>query len=80
MKSIQFRLKKAKYILRVTGNSGSFHLSHANDYKKKQKRIDKKMGAYIELESNPLWPIFDKVIHLLNDLHLKHQTRVSQLN
>ncbi|CAF5208739.1 unnamed protein product, partial [Rotaria magnacalcarata] len=39
--------------------------------KRKQKLIDKKTGAYIELDSNPLWSVFDKVILLLNDLRSK---------
>ncbi len=39
-----------------------------------------KTGAYIELENDPLWPIFDKVIQLLNNLRLKDHIRVSQLN
>ncbi len=35
MKSIQFRIRKAKYILRVTDKSGVFHLGHAKDYEQK---------------------------------------------
>ncbi len=47
---------------------------------KKQKLIDKKTGAYIELETDPLWPIFDKVVHLLNSLRPKDHIRAWQLN
>jgi hypothetical protein len=35
MKSIQFRLKKEKYILRVTEKNGIFHLGHVTDYEQK---------------------------------------------
>ncbi len=45
---------------------------------KKQKHIDKKTGAYIELESDPLWPIFDKVVHLLNSIRSKDHIRAWQ--
>jgi hypothetical protein len=43
IKSIQFPIKKEKYILHVTGKSGIFHLGHAADYKQKQKLIKKKL-------------------------------------
>ncbi len=39
-----------------------------------------KTGAYIELETDPLWPIFDKVVHLLNSLRSKDHIRAWQLN
>jgi hypothetical protein len=35
IKSIQFRLKKAKYILRVTDKSDIFHLGYKTDYEQK---------------------------------------------
>ena len=68
MKSIQFRIKKGNYILRVTDKSGIFHLGHAKDYEQKAEAYRQKTRAYIELENDPLWSIFDKVVHLLNDL------------
>ena len=80
MKSIQFRLKKANYVLRVTDKSGIFHLGHARDYEQKAEAYRQKTGAYIELESDPLWTVFDKVVHLLNDLRSKDQIRAWQLN
>jgi hypothetical protein len=79
IKSIQFRLKKANYILRVTDKSGIFHLGNTTDYQKKAEAYRQKTGAYIELESNPLWIVFDKVVHLLNDLRSKDHIRVWQL-
>jgi len=79
IKSIQFRLKKANYILRVTDKSGSFHLGHATDYEQKAEAYRKKTGTYIELESNPLWTLFDKVVHFLNELRSKDHIRVWQL-
>jgi hypothetical protein len=75
MKSIQFRIKKEKYILRVTGKSGIFHPGHAKNYEQKAEAYRQKAGAYIELESDPLWSIFDKVVRLLNDLRSKDHIR-----
>jgi hypothetical protein len=80
VKSIQFRLKKSKYILRVTDKSGIFHLGHKTDYEQKAEAYRHKIGAYIELESDPLWAAFDKVIHLLNNLRSKDQILVWQLD
>ncbi|CAF5083083.1 unnamed protein product, partial [Rotaria magnacalcarata] len=37
----------------------------------KAEAYRQKTGAYIELDSNPLWSVFDKVILLLNDLRSK---------
>jgi len=78
MKSIQFRLKKSKYILRTTDKSGIFHLGYAIDYERKAEAYRQKTQASIELESDPLWSVFDKVVHLLNDLRLKKHILVSQ--
>jgi ribulose bisphosphate carboxylase small subunit len=80
MKSIQFRLKKENYILRVTDKSSIFHLGHAIDYERKAQAYQEKTGAYIELENDPLWAVFDKVVHLLNDLRSKKRILVSQYN
>jgi hypothetical protein len=63
-KSIQYRIKKEKYIIRVTDKSGIFHLGHAKDYEQKAEAYRHKTCTYIELKSDPLWPIFDKVLHL----------------
>ncbi|CAF4200954.1 unnamed protein product, partial [Rotaria magnacalcarata] len=71
MKSIQHRLKKGNYILRETDKSGIFHIGTSVDYEKKAEAYRQKTGAYIELDSNPLWSVFDKVILLLNDLRSK---------
>jgi hypothetical protein len=79
MKSIQHTLKKRKYILRVTDKSGIFHIGLAADYEQKAEAYQQKTGAYIELASDPLWAIFDKVVHLLNNLRLKDHIRAWQL-
>jgi hypothetical protein len=47
---------------------------------KKQKLIDKKLVLISNLASDPLWPIFDKVVHLLNNLRSKDQLHAWQLN
>ncbi len=39
-----------------------FHLGHAADYEQKAETYRQKTGAYIELESDPLWTVFDKVV------------------
>ena len=39
-----------------------------------------KTNAYVELESDPLWVVFDKVVRLLNELRSKDHIRVWQLN
>jgi hypothetical protein len=80
IKSIQFRIKKENYILRVADKSGIFHLGHAKDYKQKAEAYRQKTGAYIELENDPLWSVFDKVVRLLNDLRSKDHIRAWQLN
>lgn len=79
IKSIQHRLKNSNQILRVTDKSGIFHLGDAKDYEQKVQEHQRKMGAYVELESNPLWTVFDKVVHLLNDLRSKKHIFAWQL-
>lgn len=71
IKAIKHRLKKGNYVLRVTDKSGIFHIGHAADYEKKAEAYRNKTGAYVELDSDPLWSVFDKVVHLINDLRLK---------
>ncbi|CAF3428682.1 unnamed protein product [Rotaria socialis] len=80
MKSIQRRLKKGNYILRETDKNGIFHIGNSVDYEKKAEAYRQKTGAYIELDSNPLWSVFDKVILLLNDLRSKKYILSRQLD
>ncbi len=80
VKSIQHRIKKEKYILRVTDKSVIFHLGNKRDYEQKAEAYRQKTNAYIELESDPLWTVFDKVVQLLNNLRSKDQSRAWQLN
>jgi hypothetical protein len=80
IKSIQSGIKKEKYIIRVTDKSGIFHLGSKTDYEQKTEAYRHKNGAYIELESDQLWIIFDKVFHLLNNLRSKEQIRAWQLD
>jgi hypothetical protein len=80
MKAILFRLKKTKYILRITDKSGIFHLVHVPDYEQKAEAYRQKTGANIELQTDPLWPVFDKVVHLLNDFRSKDHIRAWQLD
>jgi hypothetical protein len=80
IQSIQHSLKKGKYILRVTDKSGVFHIGHAKDYEQKAEAYRHKTGAYIELATDPLWTVFDKVVCLLNDLRSKKHILAWQLN
>jgi hypothetical protein len=80
IKSIESKLRKGKYILRFTDKSGIFHLGHATDYEQKAEVYRQKTGAYIELQSDPLWTVFDKVVHLLNNLRSKDQIVAWQLD
>ena len=80
VKSIRYRLKKGEHVLRVTDKSGIFHIGHKKDDEQKAEAYRQKTKAYIELEMNPLWTIFDKVVHLLNNLRSKDHIRVWQLN
>ncbi len=48
-----------------------FHLAHAKDYEQKSEAYREKTQAYIELESDPLSTILDKVTRLLNELRSK---------
>jgi len=61
IKSIQFQLKKANYIVWVTDKSGIFHLENSIDYEQKAEAYWQNTGAYIELESDSLWIVFDKL-------------------
>jgi hypothetical protein len=70
------RARKEKYILRVTDKSNIFHLGHSTDYEQKAQAYQEKTGAYIELESDPLWTVFDKVADLLNDLLVSQYDRM----
>lgn len=80
IQSIQARLKKGKYILRVTDKSGIFHIGHATDYEQKAEAYRQKTQAYIELGNDSLGAIFDTVVYLLSNLRSKDHIRVWQLN
>ena len=54
IQSIQSRIKKENYVLRVTDKSGIFYLSHASDYDRKVEAYRQKTGAYVELDCDPL--------------------------
>ncbi|CAF1210333.1 unnamed protein product [Rotaria magnacalcarata] len=72
--------KKGNHILRETDKSEIFHVVHSVDYEKKAEAYRQKTGAYIELDSNPLCSVFDKVILLLNDLRSKTYILSCQLD
>lgn len=79
VQSIRSRLKKAKQILRVTDKSGIFHIGDAEDYERKAEAYRQKTQAYLELENDPLLAVFEKVVHLLNDLRSKKHIYAHQL-
>lgn len=80
VQSIRFRLKKGAHVLRVTDKSGVFHIGHARDYQQKADAYRRKTSAYVELDDDPLWTVFDRVTHLLNELRAKKHIHVWQLN
>ena len=80
VQSIRFKLKKGQHVLRVTDKSGVFHIGHARDYEQKADAYRRKTKAYVELDNDPLWTVFDRVTHLLNELRAKKHIHVWQLN
>jgi len=73
VKSIRRKLAKFELVLRQTDKSLVFHIGQAKDYERKATEYRTKTGAYLELSSNPLNEILDKVTHLLKDLRAKKQ-------
>jgi hypothetical protein len=80
VQSIRFRLKKSQHVLRVTDKSGVFHIGRVQDYEQKADAYRRKTKAYVELDNDPLWPVFDRVTHLLNELRAKKHIHVWQLD
>ena len=73
VKSIRRKLAKMKLVLRQTDKSLVFHIGQSSDYERKAAEYRAKTQAYMELSSNPLNEIFDKVTRLLNNLRSKKQ-------
>ncbi|CAF2831392.1 unnamed protein product [Rotaria sp. Silwood2] len=71
VKSIHRKLKKYKYLIRVTDKSGVFCVLRTQDHEQKAIEYREKTKAYKELSSNPFEATLNKVIRLLNDLHAK---------
>jgi hypothetical protein len=80
IKSIESKLRKGKYVLRFTDKSGIFHLGNKTDFEQKAEVYRHRTGAYIKLKNDPLWTVFDKVVHLLDNLRSKDQIRAWQLD
>lgn len=80
VQSIRSRLKRAQQVLRVTDKSGIFHIGDADDYERKAEAYRQKTQAYMELAGDPLKEVFDRVVHLLNELRAKKQVLVYQLD
>ena len=80
VQSIRSRLKKGQHVLRVTDKSGVFHIGHVRDYELKADAYRQKTKAYVELDDDPLWTVFDRVTRLLNELRAKQHIHVWQLN
>ena len=74
--TIRLKLIRSKLVLRPTDKSGVFHISKASDYERKAATYRENTGAYIELPSNPLREIYEKVTRLLGDLKSKKQISV----
>lgn len=80
VQSIRTRLKRAGQILRVADKGGIFHIGNIEDYARKEEAYRLKTQAYEELNINPLWTTFDKVVRLLNDLRAKKHIMAYQLD
>jgi len=80
VKSIRHKLTKAQLVLRPTDKSGVFHIGSSSDYERKAIEYRAKTGAYIELSSNPLNEIVNKVYRLLDNLRLTKRISVKQYN
>ena len=80
VQSIRSRLKRTGQILRVTDKGGIFRIGNVDDYERKAEAYRMKTQAYQELNTNPLWNTFDKVVRLLNDLRAKKQILAYQLD
>lgn len=78
VKSIRRKLKKANLVLQVTDKSRVFYIGRASDFNEKALIYRTKTEAYVELPSNPLKDVYDKVVRLVNDLHLKELIRAWQ--
>ena len=78
VKSIRRKLKQTDLVLQVTDKSSVYYIGRAIDVHQKAQAYRTKTEAYVELPSNPLREIFLKVVHLLNDLHLKKVIRAWQ--
>jgi hypothetical protein len=76
MKSIQFRIQKGNYILRVTGKSGIFHLGHVKDYEQKAEAYRQKTWAYID-ENNFIF-IHSYLLHRLTAIEQQIATRITR--
>jgi hypothetical protein len=72
----RLKLARCKLVLRPTDKSGVFHISKASDYERKAVQYRENTGAYMELPSNPLREIYEKVTHLLGDLKSRKQISV----
>jgi hypothetical protein len=73
VKCIRRKLIKSKLVLRQTDKSLVFHIGQSSDYERKAAEYRTKTGAYMDLSSNLLKEILDKVTHLPNDLRSKKQ-------
>jgi hypothetical protein len=78
VRSIRYKLKKANLVLRPTDKSGVLHIGSASDYERKAIEYRAKTGAYVELASDPLEDIVNKVESVLNDLRSKKYISVKQ--
>jgi hypothetical protein len=54
VKSIQYRLKKGKYVLRVTDKSGIFHIGHRKDYEEKAEAYRQKNQCLYGVSNEPI--------------------------
>lgn len=73
VKSIRHKLKKCDLIQRQTDKSRVFCTLRIQDHEEKVKEYRDKTKAYKELTCNPFEATLNKVVRLLNDLHMKEK-------
>ena len=62
IQSIRSRLKQAQQTLCLTDKGRISHIGEAQDYERKAEAYRLRTQAYQELDTNPLWTMFDKVV------------------
>ncbi|CAF4279913.1 unnamed protein product, partial [Rotaria sp. Silwood2] len=80
MKSIQHRLKKGKYILRVTDKSGIFHIGYTIYYDKKKGTSLRPIVTSTNIPTTEISKSLDELIRPLFDKHVRSTTIIDDVD